>query len=130
MLIYMKVWGIYMEHKGRRILVQDLDSMVNFYKSKLGAELLDQTDSSAYLAIEDDVVELVLGLKAMPETAIAIQFTDELAFNNVCNNFRHFKNFSVRLIRDSARSTYKAEIKDIENNIIHLYHHELLVPTS
>ena len=119
-----------MDYRGRRILVQDLQSMVNFYKKKLGAELLDQTDTSAYIAIEDDVVELVLRLKTMPETAIAIQFTEEETFSDICNNFRTSADFSVRLIRDAAKSTYKAEIKDIENNIIHLYHHELLITTA
>ena len=119
-----------MDHIGRRLLVKDIDKMIAFYQDNLNAKVIDRTDVTAYISIEDDVLELVMGIAESPPSAISIQFTSEDAFKEVCDRFQDYSGFSVRLLRNQSQSTYKAEINDIEGNIIHLYHHQMFIPIA
>ena len=117
-----------MDYFGRRILVNDIDAMMNFYINALNAEILDITDTSAFLAVEDDVVEFVLGVSPVAQTAIAVQYTSEESFKDACDSLLSYQDISVRLFRRKDASTYKAELTDVEGNIVQLYHHQLFIP--
>ena len=119
-----------MEYKGRRVLVNDINTMLEFYKSVLNAEVLDASETFAVVGIEDDIIEFVLGIKTVGKTAIAIQYTSESAFNDACNHLMKYQTVAVRLFRDKNTSTFKAELEDIEGNIIQLYHHQLFVSVT
>jgi len=116
-----------MDYAGRRVLVNDINAMLAFYKNILMAEVLDVSDTFAVIAIEDDIIEFVLGINSVDQTAIAIQYTSEDVFNDACESVLKHQDVSVRLFRNKNTSTYKAELKDVEGNIIQLYHHQLFI---
>lgn len=112
-----------------RVWVRDLDQMIAFYCETFQAELLDQTETSAYLKIDEDTFEFILGLNANMHS-IAIQFIEEKDYQACVLNAKKHCEVASTLSQRNSQNVYQSRLKDIEGNMVSLYHYQLYVPSS
>lgn len=112
-----------------RVWVKDIDQMVAFYCKAFQAELLDQTETSAYLKIDEDTFEFILGLNTNMHS-IAIQFVEEKDYQACVANAKQYCEVTSSLSQRNSQNVYQSRLKDVEDNMVSLYHYQLYVPAS
>ena len=114
-----------MDTIAQKLWVQDIGQMVSFYKEYLGAEVLDQHETFACLAVEDTVVEFYHG---SPGTMhLTLQFND---FDTLSERATLARNHIVSQIKSRStgnQTTYSTVLKDCEGNRITLIFHQMYV---
>ena len=114
-----------MELGYQKVWVADIACMVKDYETKLFAKVLDQTDTSALLAIDDDYLELVIGHRPAQST-VCIQFTTETAFRHVCGHLK----VDMKIVQQENQNSFQAGYSDAEGNAVKLCFHQVYIPVG
>ena len=114
-----------MELGRQKVWVTDIACIVKDYETKLFAKVLDQTDTSALLAIDDDYLELII-TPSPAQSTVCIQFTTESAFRHVC---RHLK-ADMKIVQQDNQNSFQAGYTDAEGNAVMLYFHQVYIPVG
>lgn len=111
-----------------RMWVKDLKLMCSFYQTVLLATLLDETETSCYLQIEEERIELILGTPT--RQSIAIGFLEKESFEQVIKHIKKTQNIHTQFIQTTSQSLFQSKLVDPEDNIIKLFHYQLSIPTT
>gem|GEM_PF-6143736 len=101
--------------------VGDLKKMVSYYQKTLGAELLEETDTSVLMLLGDTPFELIQGIHHTLPTCLTIQFSseDDIALMSKSLNLT---------VQRYENNVHKVSFQDIEGNIVSLSYIPLMIP--
>ncbi len=114
-----------MEQKHQKVWVNDIEAMVADYQANLFAVLLDQTDTTALLAIEDDFLEFII-IDTPKNNTVCIQFTTEAAFRNVSTHLSK----DIVIQQHDNQNSFQSGYIDVEDNVVSLHYHQVFIPVS
>lgn len=116
-----------MQHEVTRVFVKKLEAMLDFYMTNLQAELLEQTDTTALLAIDEDLFEFVESYQSLQPIQIAVQYGQYQDFLKRC---KRLGGIEINKYNQDNQISYRAVLNDIEGNRVYLYYHQVFIPDS
>ncbi|MEC7030365.1 MAG: hypothetical protein VXW87_01675 [Pseudomonadota bacterium] len=117
--------GVIMELGRQKIWVKDINLMIKDYEAKLMAKILDQTETSVLLAIDDELLEFIIK-PVQSKSIVSIQFSTESAFRQVCSRLT----LDMKIVQELNHNLFQAGYTDAEGNLVKLYFHQVYIPVS
>ena len=112
-----------------KVMVRDITAMVNFYQTALAADVLDQSDASACLAIDENILVFVETGEGGSQQ-ISIQYDDEQTLSRAEESLASAVKYRMSQYQQNNQVSRKITFVDIEGNDVSLLYHQVFVPET